>query len=148
MFTSDLSTTTKQVPEGGQQKDFPAETKPTEGSIPQSVGNNEKLPQWPTSERLPHKERHSAHKSEFLQTLDNQLTKIQQDDDRSKKSLSSDNNEMKLLSRNGSLGKSGGSIRILEQELSELLKAPTPTAPSSEGQGKFVFSEGIFPHLL
>jgi len=134
-FTSDLSTSSKQIPERGPQKDFPTQTNPLQDDRPQSVGNAEKPQQWTTSERLPPKEKNSTHKSEFLQTLDSQLTKIQQEDDRVKKPQPSDHNEAKLLSRTGSLGKSGGSIKILEQELSELLKAPTPTGPSSEGQG-------------
>ncbi|GJJ69204.1 transmembrane anterior posterior transformation protein 1 [Entomortierella parvispora] len=136
-FASDLGTSTKQIPEHTQQKDSRTECSPLKDDCPQSVENGEKPYQRINSERLQPKDRRNTHKNEFLQTLDNQLTKIRREDDRGKKYLPPDNNDAKLSSRNGSMSKAGGSIKMLEQELSELLKPPASAAsvaPSSEGQ--------------
>lgn len=75
--------------------------------------------------------------AEFLQNLDIQLVKLQRDEERSQQStLTGVSKEIKYPSGTSSISKAGGSSKVFDHELSQMLKAPTPTiagAESSQG---------------
>lgn len=75
----------------------------------------------------------TSRSAEFLQNLDIQLIKLQRDEERSQQSASTGiSKEIKYPSGTSSISKAGGSSKVFDHELSQMLKAPTPAIAGSE----------------
>ncbi|KAG0363944.1 hypothetical protein BGZ54_007933 [Gamsiella multidivaricata] len=71
-------------------------------------------------------------KNDFLQSLDIQLIKLQRSEERGQQSPPAGNMDIKYNSVASNVSSTGGSSKVFEHELSQILKAPTSTVQPPE----------------